>query len=162
LIQKIVVYNVIAHFSSMLDILEGYALGPDFYIRSQACVPLCEMAIRRRQKLPDGSRFMAENIAERIKTIAFRMLRDTGTNAALLDDVSNILGRIVDLTSAEAAEVIERLSAAGDVNGVHNRCGLLLYFALFRETTLADLPYFETARFKDRLHEELRNGERRF
>src|SRR5262249_5142316 len=100
LIQKIVVYNVIAHFSSMLDILEGYALGPDFYIRSQACVPLCEMAIRRRQKLPDGSRFMAENIAERIKTIAFRMLRDAGTNAALLDDVSNILGRIVDLTSA--------------------------------------------------------------
>src|SRR4029077_6053260 len=90
LVQKIVVYNLIAHYSSMLDILEGYAFGRDFYIRSQACVPLCEMATRRRQKLPDGSRFMAENIAERVKGIGLRMLRNAGTNSALLDDVSNV------------------------------------------------------------------------
>jgi hypothetical protein len=38
---------------------------------------------------------------------------------------------------------------------------LLLSCALFRETTLAGLPHFDTARFKDRLHQELRNGEPR-
>jgi hypothetical protein len=158
LMQKVVVYNLIEHYSSMLDILEGYAFGQDLYIRSQACVPLSEMAVRRRQKLPDGSRFTPENIAERVKTIAFRMLRDAGRNPALLDDVSNISGRIVDITEVQAHEVIDRLSAAGDLNGVHNRCGLLLYFALFRDAAL-DLPRFDTAKFKDRLHRELRNGE---
>jgi hypothetical protein len=158
LMQKVVVYNLIDHCSSMLDILEGYAFGQDFYIRSQACVPLSEMAVRRRQKLPDGRRFMPDNIAERIKTMGLRMLQEARTNPALLDDVSNILGRIVDFTEAEAIEVIDRLSVAGDLNGVHNRCGLLLYFALFRETT-PDLPRFDAGKFKDRLHQELKNGE---
>ena len=161
LMQKVVVHNLIEHYSPMLDILEGYAFGQDLYIRSQACVPLSEMAVRRRQKLPNGSRFMPENIAERVKTTAFRMLLDAGRNPALLDDVSNILGRIRDFTEAQAIEVIDRLSAAGDLNGVHNRCGLLLYFALFREAA-PDLPRFDTARFKDRLLQELRNGEPRF
>jgi hypothetical protein len=155
------VYNLIDQYSSMLDILEGYAFGRDCYIRSQACVPLSEMAVRRRQKLPNGNRFMPGDIAERIKTIGLQMLREAGTNPALLDDVSNILGRIADLTEAQAIETIDRLSAAGDLNGVHNRCGLLIYFALFRETA-TDLPRFDTAKFKDRLHQELRNGEPRF
>jgi len=162
LIQKIVVHNMIEHYPSMLDILEGYALGPDFYIRSQACVPLSEMAVRRRQKLPDASRFMPENVAERIKAIAFRMLRNAGANPALLDDVSNVWGWIGDLGAEEATEVIERLSGVGETNGVHNRCGLLLYFALFRENHFADLPRFDSETFKDHLHQELRDGERRF
>ncbi len=162
LIQKLVVYNLIEHYSSMLDILEGYAFGQDFYIRSQACVPLSEMAVRRRQKLPDGRAFMPENMAERVKAIAFHMLRDAGTNPALLGEVSNILGRIGDLTEEQATEVIDRLSKAGDLNGIHNRCCLLLYFALFREIQFPDLPPFESARFKDRLHLELQNGEPKF
>jgi hypothetical protein len=160
LIQKVVVYNLIDHYSSMLDILEGYAFGKDFYMRSEACVPLSEMAARRRQKLPNGNRFMPENIAERIKTIGLDMLRDAGSNPALLDDVSNVLGRIGDFTEAEATEVIERLSAAGDLNGIHNRCGLLLYFALFRKID-PNSPHFDTAKFKERLHLELKNGEPR-
>jgi hypothetical protein len=158
LIQKVVVYNLIDHYSSMLDILEGYAFGQDFYMRSQACVPLSEMAVRRRQKLPNGNRFMPENIAERIKTVGLRMLRDAGSNPALLDDVSNILGRIGDFTEAEAADVIDRLSVAGDLNGIHNRCGLLLYFALFRGSGL-NLPHFDTSKFQERLHQELKNGD---
>jgi hypothetical protein len=162
LIQKIVVHNLIEHYPSMLDILEGYAFGPDFYIRSQACVPLSEMAVRRRQKLPDGIRFMPEKIAERVKAIALRMLQNAGTNPALLDDVSNVLRWIGDLTEKEATEVIQRLSAVGELDGIHNRCGLLLYFALFRENQFPDLPPFDPARFKERLHEELRNGEPRF
>ncbi len=162
LIKKIVVHNMIEHYPFMLDILEGYALGPDFYIRSQACVPLSEMAVRRRQKLPDATRFMPERVAERIKIVAFRMLRDAGANPALLDDVSNVWGWIGDLTAEEATEVIERLSAVGGANGVHNRCGLLLYFAMFRENHFADLPRFDSETFKDRLHRELRNGEPKF
>src|SRR5271165_1464357 len=67
------------------------------------------------------------------------------------------LGRIGDFTEAEATEVIDRLSAAGDSNGIHNRCGLLLYFALFRDIA-PSLPRIGTAMFKKRLHEELRNG----
>jgi hypothetical protein len=146
----------------MLDILEGYAFGPDFYIRSQACAPLIEMAVRRRQKLPDGSRFMPENIAERIKAIALRMLRNAGTNPALLGDVSYVVGWIRDLTEKDASEVIDRLSGVTDTDAVHNRCGLLLYFAFFRENQLQDLPRFNPAKFKDRLHQELRAGESKF
>jgi hypothetical protein len=157
LIQKVAVHNLIEHYPSMLDILEAYAFGPDFYLRSQACVPLSEMAVRRRQKLPDGSRFMPGNLAERIKRIAFYMLREAGENRALLDDVSNILVWIRDLTEVEATEVIDRLSAAED-DGVHNRCCILLYFSLSRESQLQDLPQFDPSTFKDRLHTELKNG----
>jgi len=162
LIQKIVIHNLVAHYPAMLDILEGYALGPDFYIRSQACVPLNEMAVRRRQKLPDGSRFMPEGVSQRIKAIAFRMLRNAGINPALLDDVSNVLVWIRDLTEEQAAEVLDRLSSVGETDGVHNRCSLLLYFSLFRERQLPDLPPFDPAQFKDRLHQELADGEPRF
>jgi hypothetical protein len=161
LIQKIVVHNLIEHYPSMLDILERYASGADFYIRSQACVPLSEMAVRRRQRLPGGSRFMPESIAARIKAIALRMLRSAGTNPAMLDDVSNVLGWIADLSEDEADEVVERLAAVGD-HGVHNRCGILLYYALLREDKLPDLPRFDPARFKSRLEQDLIKGESRF
>jgi hypothetical protein len=162
LIQKVVVHNIIEQYPSMLDVLEDYAFGQDLYIRSQACVPLSEMATRRRSKLPDGSRFMPENVSVRIKDIAFRMLRDAGQNPALLDDVSNVLVWIKDLSENEALDVIEKLSAAGDHDGVHNRCALLLYFALFREQQFADLPPFDSTKFKDHLNRDLHNGDPRF
>jgi len=161
LIQKVVVYNLIKHYSSMLDILEGYAFGRDFYIRSQACVPLSEMAVRRRQKLPNGNRFMPEAIADRIKRIALHMLDGARGNPALLDDVSNILGWIGDLTEEQATVVIDTLSEVSDTDGVHSRCGILLYFSLFREQ-FPDLPPFNSANFKDRLRGELRTGESKF
>jgi hypothetical protein len=119
------------------------------------------MALPRRQTLPDGSRFMPGNVAEHIEGIAFRMLRNAGTNPALLDDVSTVLVWIRDLTEDEATEVIDRLSAVED-DGLHNRCSVLLYFSLFREGQLPDLPPFDPARFKDRLHRELMDGEPRF
>jgi len=116
----------------MLDILEGYAFGPDFYIRCQTCVPLSEMAARRRKTLPDGTKFMSEAIAERIKEIAVRMLRDADSNPALLDDISNVLGRIGDFTEAQATEIIDRLSAAGTLTAftiVAAFCSILRSFA---------------------------------
>lgn len=162
LIQKVVVHNLLDYYSAMLDILEGYASGKDFYIRSQACVPLSEMAVKRRQKLPDDTRFMPEEIAQRIKAIALKILRDAGKNPALLDDVSNVLRWMGDFNEKEATEVIDRLSSVGDTDGVHNRCGLLLYFSLFREGQFSDLPRFDPSYFQAQLHRELADGEPRF
>ncbi|HTM87481.1 MAG TPA: hypothetical protein VL155_04715, partial [Terriglobales bacterium] len=159
---KLVVHNIINQYSSMLDILEGYAFGQDLYIRSQACVPLSEMAVRRQHRLPDGTRFMPESIAERITSIAMRMLRNAARNPALLDDVSSVLGWIADMTEEEAIVVIDRLTPVEDMNGVHNRCGLLLYFSFFRESQFPELPRFNSEIFKERLHRELGNGEARF
>lgn len=162
LIQKVAVHNLIEHYSSMLNILEEYAVGQDLYVRSQSCVPLTEMAVRRRSLLPDGSRFMPEEIAERIKRIAFGLLQDSGDNPALLADVSSILRWIGDLSPADAAEVVERLSGVEELNSVHARCSLLLYFALSRESQFPDLPHFDATVFKDRLHHELKDNASKF
>jgi hypothetical protein len=162
LIRIVIAHNLIEHYSSMLDIIEGYACGRDFYIRSQACVPLAEIALRRRQRLPNGERFMPDEMADRVKRIAMRMLEDAGTNPALLDEVSKVLGWIGDLTEDQASQVIRRLSGVTSIDGVHNRCRLLLYFSLFLEKHFADLPPFDPARFKQQLHEEIKDGECRF
>jgi hypothetical protein len=159
LIQKVICGALIEQYPNMLDILESYALGPDFYIRSQACVPLIELVVRRRFKLPDGTDFMSTETARRVKDITFRMLRDAGTNQALLEDVSNLLIRLRDFTVDEMTEVIHRLEGAGGRMGLHNRCGLLLFAALFREKLFRDLEPFESASFKEMLHQEIRDGD---
>jgi hypothetical protein len=162
LIQKVVVYNRVVSYSAMLDILEAYAFGQDFYIRSQACVPLVDMAVRRRSRLPDGSRFMPEEIAERIKRIAFGMLHDSGKYTALLEHVSNFFVWIKDLSTEEVLEVLERLEPCDGRNGAHNRCFVLLYAALFRGNEFGGLPPFNQDPFVDQLHQELLDGPSRF
>lgn len=162
LMQKVVVYNRIDSYPAMLDIVESYAFGQDFYIRSQACVPLLEMAVRRRSRLPDGGLFMPHEMAERIRSIAFRMLRDCGEYPALLEHVSNFFSWIKDLSSEEAFEVLQRLEPCDDRNGVHVRCFVLLYAALFRGQEFADLPAFNSGPFVNQLHQELREGRSRF
>lgn len=162
LIQKVVVHNLVEYYPSMLDILERYATGPDFYIRTQACVPLSEMARRRRATLPDGNSFLPEIVCERLKSLAFRMLNDAGTNPTLLDWVSTILVWIRDLSENEADDVLRKLSPVSGLYGIHNRCALLLYFALFRDKHFPELPRFNSAEFRDRLHQELRKSDSKF
>jgi hypothetical protein len=102
---------------------------------------------------------MSTETARRVKDITFRMLRDAGTNQALLEDVSNLLIRLRDFTVDEMTEVIHRLEGAGGRMGLHNRCGLLLFAALFREKLFRDLEPFESALFKEMLHQEIRDGD---
>jgi hypothetical protein len=162
LMQKVVVYNRVASYPVVLDIVEDYAFGQDFYIRSQACVPLLEMAVRRRSRLPDGGPFMPREMVDRIKSIALRMLRDSEECPALLEHVSNFFSWIKDLSSEEVSEVLRRLEPCDDRNGVHVRCFVLLYAALFRRDEFDDLPAFQPDRFIDQLHQELRGGPSRF
>ena len=162
LMQKVVVYNRVTSYPAVLDIVEDYAFGQDFYIRSQACVPLLEMAVRRRSRLPDGSRFIPPEMAERIKSIAFRMLRDSEKCPALLEQVSNFFSWIKDLSREEISEVLQRLEPCDDRNGVHVRCFVLLYSALFRHNEFAELPIFNPDPFVEQLHHELRGGPSRF
>jgi hypothetical protein len=70
-----------------------------------------------------------------------------------------LLFRLRDFTVDEMTEVIHRLEGVGGRIGLHNRCGLLLYAALFRENEFRDLPPFESASFKDMLRQEIRNGD---
>ncbi len=162
LIQKIVVYNRVASYSAMLDIVETYAFGQDLYIRSQSCVPLLEMAVRRRSRLPEGGRFMPEEFAERIKRNAFERLRDSREYTALLEHVSDFFVWIKDLSAEEVLEVLQRLEPCDGRNGVHNRCFVLLQAALFRGNEFGDLPAFDRDPFVSELHQELRDGPSRF
>lgn len=162
LIQKVIVHNQVERYDSMLKILERYATGPDFYIRSQACVPLCELARRRQQRLPGGERFMPDDLARRVRDVAFQILTDAASNPALLEEASHVLHWIIDLTEKEAAYVLDQLSPVRETNAVHNRCGLLLYFALHRESPTTGSPSFDSQLFKARLHYELRAGDSKF
>lgn len=155
LMQKVVIQNLIDHYSYILNILKHYVTGPDFYIRSQACVPLSEMARRRLSLLPDNKPFMPEELKNGVRDTALRILRDAGDNSALLAAASFVLQWLKDLTDGEAEEVIHRLSASDKRDAVHNRCALLLYFAFFRDHHFRNGPPFNCERFRERLHSEL-------
>jgi hypothetical protein len=58
--------------------------------------------------------------------------------------------------------VQQRLEPCDDRNGVHVRCFVLLYSALFRHNEFADLPIFNPDPFVEQLHQELRGGPSRF
>jgi hypothetical protein len=105
---------------------------------------------------------MLHEMAERIRSIAFRMLRECEEYPALLEHVSNFFSWIKDLSSEEVFEVLQRLEPCDDRNGVHVRCFVLLYAALFRGQEFAHLPAFDSGLFVNHLHQELREGPSRF
>ena len=127
LLQLIVAANKRDLYQHTLDIVERYALGPNLYIRQQATIPLIEFAKRRFTDLMDSS------LADRIRALTLRMVRENAEYPAVLEGVANVVARTPDLTSSEAEEVLSIFLKKPDREAPQLLAFLLIYYAVFRE-----------------------------
>jgi hypothetical protein len=138
--------------------LERYAGQENLYVRLQATVPLQGLAQRRLATQQDGTRFMSDGLAQRVKALAFKMLRENKAFPAIVESLSIVFSFIRAINAREAHEVIETLCAISESDSVDNLAVLLAYFALFRSEHNAELGPFDSAPFKEKLRSTIKAG----
>lgn len=158
LLDRVICYPQIEKYERVLGILERYASEPNLYVRLQAVVPLTGLAARRFAKQDDGSRFMNDDLAGRVKALAFKMLRENSKYPEILKVLSHVFVYIKAVSVREAATVLDSLMPIADSDSVDNLASLLIYFACYRERHNPELGEFDSATFKDRLSSTLAEG----
>jgi hypothetical protein len=142
----------------LIDDVERLATGPNLYVRQNACVPLVEFATRRRWVDDAGQHRMPADARSRVKTLAFKMLRDNRQYPPVLDWVALVFGHMPDLEQAEAEEVLDVFLATDLDRGLQEVARLLGFFAAFRAGHPRFPAPFDSAPFAARLEDALLRG----
>ena len=97
LLMQIVMYNRTEDYEHIFEIVEKFATEDNLYVRQQATFPLLELAKRRLAKVDANTRFMSDQLANRIKTLALRMLDENASYPVVLEALARVLLVISDL-----------------------------------------------------------------
>jgi hypothetical protein len=73
LLMQMVAQPRIEDYDRIFEIVERFATEENLYVRQQATVPMIELAKRRFARIDPNTRFMTDQLADRIKTLALRM-----------------------------------------------------------------------------------------
>lgn len=157
-LQQVIVRGPKELYPEMFRIVESYATGENLYLRQQATVPLVELVRRRRALQPTGGEFMTLDLAQRIRELAFRMLRENAAFPAVLERVGHVFVYLRDLNEAEAREVLTTLLAGPTDQGAEHAALLMVYFAVFREKHFPEQGAFKKAEFGTLLQEQIAGG----
>lgn len=157
LLQKIIVANRPEFYPELTNVVESYVAGENLYIRQQATVPLVELAIRRTSRLPDGTPLMSSDLADQVRHLAFRLLRENTAYPTLLKWIAHVFSRMRDLREEEAREVLETLLRYAPHHAIEDISDLMLFFALFREHW-EGFGAFDSGYFVELLRNHIING----
>jgi hypothetical protein len=158
LLQRMVCENRTELYPEIVDIVENYARGENLYIRQQSTVPLIELARRRHARQPNDQPFMTSELTFRIRTLAFRMLRDNISFPRVLEWVARVFVWIRDLNDEEAGEVLCTLLEKAPEEAADDISQLLIYFAIFRKDHFPELGTFDSEQFSKLLSEHISRG----
>jgi hypothetical protein len=162
LLMQVVAHPRIGDYGHIFEIVERLATEENLYVRLHAAVPLIELAKRRFAKVDANTRFMSDSLADRIKTLAIRMVDENMAYPAVLEWAAHVMVSIRDLDHNTAFRIIKQLltidqsEAAGDISW------MMIYFALYRETQFKDLGHFKSDDIRSLLKDRLANGNGRF
>jgi hypothetical protein len=158
LLMQIVAHPRIEDYERIFEIVEKFATEENLYVRQQATVPLLEFARRRFAKVDANTRFMSDQFAERIKTLALRMIEENITYPAVLERVAHVMVYVQDLDHDTALRTIKRLLTIDESEATSDISWMMIYFAFYREKKFEQLDPFKPDDFKNLLKDKLTNG----
>jgi len=156
--MQMVAHPRIEDYEYIFGIVERFATEENLYVRLHATVPLIEFARRRFAKIDTNKRFMSDELANRVKTLALRMVDENLEYPAVLEWVSHVIVFIQDLDHSTALNTMKKLltvdqsEAAGDISWT------MIYFAFFRENQFKHLDPFKSDDIRNLLKATLANG----
>lgn len=158
LLMQVVTKPRAEDYEMVFEIIERFATGANLYVRCFATFPLMELARRRHAKTKAGQRFMPDDLAMRIKTLALRMVEENQKYPVVLESVANIMLFVLDLDEATAQKTVESLLTIEGSEAANDVSSIMIYFALFRENEFAHLGAFGSKHLRDLFLDRVQNG----
>jgi hypothetical protein len=162
LLMQIVTHPRIEDYDRIFEIVEKFATEENLYVRLHATVPLIELARRRFAKVDENTRFMSEQLADRIKALMLRMVDENIAYPAVLEWIAHVMVNIQDLDHDTALTTMKQLLTIDQSEAADDVSWMAIYFALYRETQFKQLDPFKSDDFKDLLMEQLARESGRF
>jgi hypothetical protein len=158
LLMPIVVHPRIEDYDRIFEIVERFATEENLYVRQQATVPLLELAKRRFAKVDANTRFMSDQLAERIKTLALQMIDENVAYPRVLERIAQVMVYIQDLDRDAALRTITRFLTIDESEATTDISWMMIYFAFYRENQFKQLDPFKSDDFRSLLIDNLKNG----
>jgi hypothetical protein len=162
LLMRIIAHPRVEDYNGIFEIVERFAIEENLYVRQQATVPLLELARRRFAKVDANTRFMSDELAERIKTLALRMIDENVDYPAVLERVAHVIAYIQDLEHNTAMRVVKQLLTIDQSEAASDISWMVIYFALYRENQFKNLDPFNPDDFRILLKDRITNGNGHF
>ncbi len=161
LLMQILTHPRIEDYDRVFDIVEKFATEENLYVRLHATVPLIELARRRFAKVDANTRFMSDRLADRIKTLALRMIDENITYPTVLEWAAHVIVCIPDLDHGTALRTIKQLLTIDQSEAASDISWMMIYFAFNRENRFEQLDPFKSDDIRSLLKDRLANGSER-
>ena len=162
LLMQMVVHPRTEDYDRIFEIVEKFATEDNLYVRQHVTVPLIELARRRFAKVDANTRFMSDQLADRIKVLVLRMIDENLTYPAVLEWVAHVAVNIGDLDHDTALKIIKQLLAIDQSEAASDISWMMIYFAFYRENHFKQLALFNPVNIRDLLMDQLANGSGHF
>jgi hypothetical protein len=162
LLQQVVTHPRIEDYDRIFEIVERLATGENLFVRVNATVPLIELARRRFSKINPNTRFMSDRLAERIKTLALRMVDENIEYPVVLEWVAHVMVFVQDLDHDTALRIVKQLFTINQSEATSDISWMMIYFAFHRENQFKQLEPFRSDEMRSLLKDEVANGSGHF
>jgi hypothetical protein len=162
LLMQIVTHPHIQHYDRIFEIVEKFVTEENLYAREHATVPLIELARRRFARVDANTRFMSDQLANRIKTLALRMLDENIAYPTVLEWVAHVMVYIQDLDHGTALETVKNLLSIDQSEAANGISSMMIYFAFYREHQFKQLDPFKSGDIRNLLKDKLAQGSGHF
>jgi hypothetical protein len=162
LLMQIVAHPRIEDYDRIFEIVEKFATEENLYVRQQATVPLLEFARRRFARVDANTRFMSDQLAERIKALALQMIDENVAYPAVLERVAHVMVYVQDLDHDTGLRTIKHFLTIDQSEATSDISWMMIYFAFYREKKFKQLDSFKPHDFRSLLKNKLTNGSDHF
>lgn len=149
-----------------VQIVKRLCSDSNYYVRAEGCIPLIELVKNRHTHLPgkNDERFISEEMAEEIETIAFNMLSKENINLKqIARHLAMVFSYMRTLGTEKAMKVLQTFLTSDEEEVVDEILPLLIYYSLFRKDAFPKWPWkklepFDPKKFEELLLKQLRDG----
>jgi len=149
-----------------VQIVKRLCNDSNYYVRAEACIPLIELVKNRHTHLPgkDDERFISEEVAEEIETVAFNMLTKENINLKqIARHLAIVFSYMRTLGTEKAMKVLQTFLTSDEEEVVDEILPLLIYYSLFRKDAFPKWPWrklepFDPKKFEELLLKQLKDG----
>jgi hypothetical protein len=158
LLVKMVTQPLLGEYERIFGIVEHFATGENLYVRTHAAVPLIELAKRRLLKVDAHTRFMSDQLSDRIKNLALRMIAENIPYPAVLVWAMHVIVPIRDLDHDTVLQLIKTALPISESEATNDIAWMIVYYSLFREHHFQNLAPFKSDAIRGLLKDQLANG----
>ena len=158
LLMQMVTHPRVEDYQHIFEIVEKFATEENLYVRQHATVPMIELARRRFAKVDANTRLMSDELANRVKTLALRMVDENIAYPAVLEWVAHVIRYIQDLDHGTALKLLKQLLSIDQSEAANDISSMMIYFAFFRQNQFKHLDPFNPDDIRSLLMDNLANG----